>query len=506
MVGDMRILHTSDWHLGHSLHGQEQSAEHAAFLAWLLEQIEALAPDALLITGDVYETTTPPIAAERAFLGFLADAARARPGLQTVVLAGNHDSPARLAAPTPLLERWGVRIVASARPEGAFKPERLVIGLREADAPEGPVKAWLAAVPFVRPADVPPGASYAEGAAEVHRDVLAAARARRKRGQALVVAAHGTLVDAERTATSERPVAGGHDALPRELFADDVSYVALGHLHRAQEVGRNTIRYAGSPIPLSFAEVDYPHQVLAVEVRGKRQAAVEVLEVPRTRPMLRVPAAGPGPLADVLEALRGLPALEDLEGPRPWLEVRVELEGPEPDLRALIDEALAGRAAQLVALKVSRVVPASAALAEVAPQARLTDLAPREVFERLCQRTLEAEPSSDLMSCYDQLVAEARALEGDPLPAAEDAPVARSSGGAGWTAAVRAPRTSEVLRSTTTAASAPAPAAPRPTEAAPVKRPAAEERDAPETATPEPGAFGPLFAAARRSDDRGGAA
>ncbi|MCA8920764.1 MAG: exonuclease SbcCD subunit D C-terminal domain-containing protein [Planctomycetes bacterium] len=514
----MRILHTSDWHLGHSLHGQEQSEDHAAFLAWLLTQIEALQPDAVLITGDVYETTTPPIAAERAFFAFLADAARARPGLQTVVLAGNHDSPARLAAPSPLLERWGVRVVASTRPAGEFDPEELVVPLRAADAgPEGPVKAWLAAVPFVRPADVPSGLPYAEGAAEVHRRVLEAARARRKRGQAVVVAAHGTLCDAERTADSERPVAGGKDALPRELFDADVSYVALGHLHRAQAVGRDTIRYAGSPIPLSFAEVGYDHQVLQVDLRGKK-AKVEALPIPQTRTLLRVPADGPRPLPEVLEQLRLLPAASEHEGRRPWLDVRVELGAPEPDLRRLVDEALADRAAQLIALKVSRPRAASAALPEAAPQARLHDLAPLEVFQQLCARALDEAPSAELSACFEALVQEAQAQEREPLPdapaEAAPAPAGRDTGG--WTAKVRAPRlaapprTAETHASESRAAAASAPARPAQELAQPSSELAGPE-PAPEPeaeSVPEPGAFGPLFGALPRRppSDREGAA
>jgi len=503
----MRILHTSDWHLGHSLHGQEQSAEHAAFLGWLLEQIEALAPDALLITGDVYETTTPPVAAERTFLEFLADAARARPGLQTVVLAGNHDSPARLAAPSPLLERWGVQVVASARPSGSFDPEQLVFGLREADAPDGPVKAWLAAVPFVRPADVPSGLSYAEGSAEVHRRVLAAARARRKRGQAVLVAAHGTLVDAERTAQSERPVAGGHDALPRELFDADVSYVGLGHLHRAQAVGRSTIRYAGSPIPLSFAESDYAHQIVQVDLRGKR-AKVSELAIPQIRSLVRVPADGPLPLAEVLAELRQLPALAEHEGLRPWLDVRVELGAPEPDLRVLIEEVLADRAPQLVALKVSRGESAAGALPEASPAARLHDIAPLEVFQRLCARQLEHDPSEALSACYEALVQEARALEGDPLPAAPRPAVATSSASEGWTATVRTPQAATPTRTSETAATAGPPAIeatpPKPRRK-PKKATAAEEAPA-EEAPSDPSDFGPLFANPRPPQNNEGAA
>src|SRR5690349_5973720 len=101
LVPAMRVLHTSDWHLGHLLHGVVREREHAAFLAWLVEVIEREAIDAVLITGDIFDRATPPVAAEAAFYGFLVAARARRPGLEVVVIGGNHDSPAGLEKAAP---------------------------------------------------------------------------------------------------------------------------------------------------------------------------------------------------------------------------------------------------------------------------------------------------------------------------------------------------------------------------------------------------------------------
>ena len=125
--------------------------------------------------------------------------------------------------------------------------------------------------------------------------------------------------------------------------------MALGHLHRAQQVGESRIRYSGSPLPLDFSEVAYPHQVVEITLENARLAGVETLAIPRPVAMHRL---GPAPLDDVLVELDALEDTPDLPRERwPWLEVRVELEAPMPDLRARVEAALAGRSLRLLRLE-----------------------------------------------------------------------------------------------------------------------------------------------------------
>ncbi|MCA9677161.1 MAG: exonuclease subunit SbcD, partial [Myxococcales bacterium] len=272
----MRLLHTSDWHLGHQLHGVARDGEHAAFLAWLVEQAVAEQVDAVVITGDIFDGSNPPATAQAAYYGFLAEIGARLPGVEVIVLGGNHDSPARLEAPAPLLERLRVRVVgALPRDDHAVAWDRAVVLLhRRVRGKPGPVAAWLLAVPFLRVGDL---AGHVDGdgvpdpaiaIAALYAEGVAAARARAG-ALPLVITGHLHVTGAEPSILSERRVlAGGAEALDAGLFgAGEVAYVALGHLHKAQRVGgHDHVRYAGSPIPLAMAEAGYKHQVAIVEL------------------------------------------------------------------------------------------------------------------------------------------------------------------------------------------------------------------------------------------------
>lgn len=419
----LRLVHTSDWHLGHALHGIAREHEHACFLRFLEQVLREERPHALLITGDVFDTATPSAQAERTLFDLLARVRAEHPALAIIIIGGNHDSAPRLEAPSSLLAAHGVHVVASLRrrPGAALDLERLVVPLRGDD---GEVAAWLATVPFLRPADLAPRASGAgaepatallEAVRDVYDEVLAHARARRAPGQALLATGHLTLVGATLTDESERPVLGGVAALTCDLFPDDLAYVALGHLHKAQAVGdREGVRYAGSPIPLSITEADYVHQVVVVDVEAERLTHVRTRPVPRTVPFLRLPEAGaPNDPDAVLALLRALPDASGTNVPdlRPLLEVRVSAPAPEPGLRRRVEEALEGKAVRLVRLSVTTATTPEVearTLAEATPHARLTDLEPGEVFARCWQREREGAPPAELVLAFESLLAEVR--------------------------------------------------------------------------------------------------
>lgn len=422
----LRIVHTSDWHLGHTLHGVSREAEHAAFLRWLEELVVAERADALLVTGDVFDTATPPASAERALYDLLARLRARAPGLGVVITGGNHDGPARLEAPAALLEALGVRVVASlGRPSD---PTRCVLPLRDAS---GAVAAWVAAVPFLRPADLPAarpgdGPGLDRAVVEVHRAAVAHARALRAPGQALLATGHLAVRGAAVSADSERRVLGGAAPDAGELFAPDLAYVALGHLHRAQAVGREAVRYAGSPLPLSLAEADHAHQVVLVELEGERLARVEPRLVPRTVDVLRLPRAGPGPEAALLAELARLP-----DDHPALVEARVAAPAPDPGLRRRVEEALRGKAARLVKLTVAGPAPADArALAESAPSQGLLDLSPREVLVRCWRREREADPPVEVLEAIDELLATTGPAAAEPADLDGSGVAARAGGAA----------------------------------------------------------------------------
>lgn len=347
----MRLFHTSDWHLGQSLHGQERDFEHACFLDWLLGQLLLRQPDALLIAGDIFDTVNPPVKAQERLYDFIVQAHEQQPKLDIVMIAGNHDSGSRIELPAPLMRRLRTHALGRVHwlDEGQLDTERLLIPLTNA---RGKVGAWCLALPFLRPAEVTGpklGDNYLQGITQVHEQLISAAQHKRKKDQALVAISHAHMAGGSISEDSERSlVIGNAEALPARLFDKAISYVALGHLHKPQKVNREErIRYSGSPIPLSFAEINYPHQVLEVQLDGSQLVSIEARPVPRAVALQRV---GPAPLAELLEHLEQLPVIDLLEDPnrQPWLEVRVRLDEPQPDLRQQIESALQGKAVRLV--------------------------------------------------------------------------------------------------------------------------------------------------------------
>lgn len=405
----MRLLHTSDWHLGHTLHDLPRDWEHQKFLDWLVDTVAAEQVDALLIAGDIFDGANPPAAAQGQWYGVLAALRRRVPDLDIVVIGGNHDSAARLDAPRPLLGGLGIHVVGGL-PDTAV--DRLIAPLHDAS---GRVSAWAVAVPFLRPADLPRDATgptgdpLIEGVRAVYAAALEAARARRQPGQALVALGHCYMTGTSLEHLSERRVLGGNQhALPADIFPADVAYAALGHLHKAQRVGGHEhIRYSGSPIPLAMGEARYRHQVCLVDLDGDEVREVRSLPVPRPVPLIRVPTRGAAPIDDLeplLAALDPLPG--EHEGPRPYLEVCVSLPRAEPRLRQRIEAALEGRLARLVKLTIEHTGDGRA-LGDIAAPA-LRELDPDEVFLRRWHRDHEGDPPAEVLEAFFELLDQVR--------------------------------------------------------------------------------------------------
>ncbi len=402
----MRVLHTSDWHLGHTLRGEvTREHEHALFLSWLLERCVEERADALVITGDVFESATPPASAERMWFEFLAAARRACPALDIIAIAGNHDSPARLGAASAVLRELGVHVLGGLprTSDGAIDRERVLV-------PIAGGRGLVAAVPFLRPVDLPP--DLADPLEAIYAEVVTAARERRAPEQALIVTGHLYVAGADAAYLSERRVSiGGVESAPLRLFPADIDYVALGHIHRAQRVGRETIRYAGAPISLALDEASYRHSITAIDFTAGRVAEIRQLAVPQAVEILRIPRRGAAPLGEVLAALDALPPRIENDLARPYLEIVVALDRPEPKLRALVETALEGKRARLINLHVERTGD-GAALADRVAARRLAELDPRDVFLRLWSRDHAEPPSADVIAAFDRLLGE---VAGDGL-------------------------------------------------------------------------------------------
>ena len=411
----MRLFHTSDWHLGQNLHGQDRDFEHACFLAWLLTQLNEQQPDVLLIAGDIFDTVNPPVKAQERLYDFIVSAHEQQPKLTIVMIAGNHDSGSRIELPAPLMRRLRTHALGRVLwlDDGQLDAERLLIPLPDAN---GETAAWCLALPFLRPAEVTGahlGDDYLRGIGQVHEWLIAAANAKRTPGQALIAISHAHMAGGSVSEDSERSlIIGNAEALPASLFGPSISYVALGHLHKPQRVnGEERIRYCGSPIPLSFSEIGYQHQILDVTLEGEILVSVEPRLIPRAVNLQRI---GPLPLADILTQLADLPDTDLLADTQrqPWLEVRVKLDEPQPDLRQQIETALQGKSVRLVRISADYAGSGSRASDDDARLIELDQLTPQELFSRAWQENYGSEADEQTLKDFAVLLQEVQ-LEGE---------------------------------------------------------------------------------------------
>ncbi|MGZ5050719.1 MAG: exonuclease SbcCD subunit D C-terminal domain-containing protein [Methylobacter sp.] len=417
----LRLFHTADWHLGHHLHGVSRQLEHQRFLDWLLDQMHAKQADALIVAGDIFDSANPSSAAQAQFYEFLVKARNKLPNLDIVLVGGNHDSASRLDAPSPILNALGVTVVGGLTrdDQGKIDWQRLLVPLTNAT---GEVKAWCGAMPFLRNADLPSVAKNEEGDLEVsgeqtgdpliagmktlYAELFEQLQQQAGNGASLILTGHCYMVNGAVSELSERKILGGNQhALPVELFPETVAYVALGHLHLAQRVGPHQhIRYSGSPIPLSFDESDYPHQVVQVDIRAGQAAETVAIKIPRSVQLIRIPNGKDfAVLPDVIVQLQSL-RLDDLpQEQRPLLELRIRLEKPEPGLRQQIEEVVAGLPVRL--LKISTAYSGGEkSLADINIEQRLEELQPLDVFQRCYRNKYDSEAPETITALFSELV------------------------------------------------------------------------------------------------------
>ena len=295
----MKIISTSDWHLGNLFHGNDRLPEHRHFLNWLLSQITTHKPDALLVAGDIFDNGNPSAAAQRTYYEFLADATQVCPDMTIVITAGNHDSSNRLEAPRPLLERYNVEIrgnvrrnwVSSDDMEGASGSwqtdyDDLIIPVqgRAGDS------IVVLAVPFLR-SDVVADESYSHGVSRFLQQLTDRARQLYPDKPTVMMAhlyASGT--DIADNDASEKIIVGGQEEVSIDKWEGHPDYMTCGHIHKRQHIwGTNWARYTGSALPMSFAEKDYSHGVDLLTIENGKQPEVEFLEYHPQHPLCILP-------------------------------------------------------------------------------------------------------------------------------------------------------------------------------------------------------------------------
>jgi len=316
----MKFIHTSDWHLGQNLMDNKRREEHEKFLDWLLDYINQNEIDALVIAGDIFDSGTPPNYALELYYNFLYQLSLSE-CKQVIIVGGNHDSPATLNAPREILAALNITVI----PEGDKLKEEVIVVEDRVD----PI-AIFCAVPFLHDRVVRksiPGQSYEEkskalmeGIKQHYQQVAELAQKRRKdlnTPDIPIIATGHLLTSHANTTDSEREIYIGNlsSSLSGSSFPDIFDYVALGHLHNSQIVEDNpNIRYAGSPIPLSFKEAGQEKKIFEIEIKD-RENSVESITIPEYRKLRTVMSS----LDELSERLDKIEKQEN-ELP-PWLEI-----------------------------------------------------------------------------------------------------------------------------------------------------------------------------------------
>jgi exonuclease SbcD len=405
----MRILHTSDWHLGQHFMGKTRQAEHQAFCAWLIEQVREHAVDALLIAGDIFDTGAPPSYAREQYNRFIVEL-RAT-GCALVVLGGNHDSVAMLAESKTLLAQLGTRVI----PGVCEQLDEQLLVLQQRDGSPG---AILCGIPFIRPRDVllsqagqsaqDKQLSLQQAIQQHYQDLYALAEAKRAElgGELPIIATgHLTTVGASASDSVREIYVGSLEAFPTSAFPP-AAYIALGHIHRPQKVGGlEHIRYCGSPIALSFDEAKQQKEVLLVELDSSGLRQISALAVPRFQPLLSLR----GSLKELEVQIKQAAEQGSAEQPV-WLEVLVGTDDYLSDLQLRIAALCEGLPVEVLRIRRER-GNASASLQGQAKET-LDELSVDDVFaQRLSSEALDEAEQARLLVLYQQVVSELR--EGD---------------------------------------------------------------------------------------------
>ena len=401
----IRILHTADWHLGQTFFGYDRTQEHEHFLDWLAGVLTKNKIDVLIVAGDVFDVSNPSAASQRMFYRFIHRVTTENPRLQLVVVAGNHDSAARLESPLPLLQEMRTEIRGIVRKQnGKIDYEHLLVELKNA---AGEVEALCLAVPFLRQGDYPvvetEGNPYAEGVKELYARLLKYALKKRTDGQALVAVGHLLATGSEIAEKdhSERIIIGGLESVSPESFPEQIVYTALGHIHKAQRVlGRENIRYAGSPLPMSFAEKHYHHGVVKVTLDEGWAVEIEKLEYTPLVRLLSIPATEAAAPDEVLDELRGLELPED--EPMPYLEVKVKLSEPEPMLRQQVEEILEGKPVRLARIVSFYRQAAEGSVEEEVLTAGLQEMNPLQIVKATFENSYQTEMPEELVNLFQE--------------------------------------------------------------------------------------------------------
>ena len=401
----MKILHTSDWHLGRSLYGRKRYDEFSGFLDWLSNTVRENNIDALLVAGDIFDTSTPSNKAQELYYRFLCRVSASR-CQHIIIIAGNHDSPSFLNAPKELLRAMNVHVV------GAMTDniEDEVIVLYDGEVPQ----AIVCAVPYLRDKEirtVEPGETIddkntklIEGLKNHYVDVCAIAERKKTElesngyGEIPIIAMGHLFTAGGKTVEGDgvrELYVGSLAHVSEDVFPSSIDYLALGHLHVPQCVGNaEHVRYSGSPIPMGYGEATQDKKVILVEFESATPN-IRAIQVPCFQSLVRIV----GSLDDIHTQVQLLKQEES----RAWLEIEYTGKDIIGNLREILDEALEGSAMEIRRIKNKRVM--DRVLNSIQEDETLDDLDAGDVFTRCLDAfDVPQEDRVELTASYNEII------------------------------------------------------------------------------------------------------
>ena len=381
----MRILHTSDWHIGHRLYERPRIKEHCQFLDWLLAKIKEQEVDVLLVSGDIFDTALPSSEATDLYYQFLFqlyDETHAH----AVITAGNHDSPRHLAAPREFLRMGRIHVIGL-----ASEPAECVLSLPS----ENPSVA-IAAVPYLSENELSHISFETEPErAERYRERLKAFYRQcvecMPPGLPKILMGHLFVHGGEESGSERNIQIGGATAMQISDFPDDVAYVALGHLHRPHAISGASypVQYAGSPLPLRFNEASYSKKLYLLDVPTSGDAWVEEIEIPVFKELRTVA----GNLDEV-----GLMAMSP-EWDGKYIQVQLTLDRPQVGISDEIREIFHQHGGEVLSVEVE--LPMQTERQEIP----IEDMQqPTEIFEQFYKEKFSDSPDELMTETFNELL------------------------------------------------------------------------------------------------------
>lgn len=393
----MKILHTSDWHLGRKLYGRDRYLEFNSFLNWLLDTIDKEEIELLIVAGDIFDTGTPGPRIQELYYDFLYRASKTNL-LHIVVVGGNHDSPTLLNAPKSLLKSLRISVVGSK----SENPDDDIIRILNN---EGELKGVLCGVPFLRDRDLrriesgetmeDKEAKFYSGITNYYKDIISlGVEARGVEDIPLILTGH-LFMRGGRISKDDGVrdlYVGTLGQVPSSIIPDYVDYMALGHLHQCQIVDkRESVRYSGTPIPMSFSEAGKDKKVLIGDIQ---RGEVLIWEV--TIPLFRKLASIRGDLETIKRGLKDLVG----SGEEVWVEVDYTSEEPVSGLRESLEGIVIDSSINLLAIKDRSVIKR---ILSSSPGEELEDLNPLDVFYR-CLDQYEISDRDELVTLFNETI------------------------------------------------------------------------------------------------------